>query len=45
MWSDDYSVNPIESLLENGAEFIINISCSPWTCGKITSDTGWFGSD
>ncbi len=34
MWSDDYSVKPIESLLENGAEFIINISCSPWTWRK-----------
>ncbi len=34
MWSDDYSVNPIEILLANGAEFIINISCSPWTWRK-----------
>lgn len=34
MWSDDYTIKPIESLLENGAEFIINISCSPWTWRK-----------
>ncbi|PWN06483.1 NAD(+) synthase [Rhodohalobacter mucosus] len=34
MWSDDYSIHPIEILLDNGAEFIINISCSPWTWRK-----------
>ena len=34
MWSDDYSIHPIELLLANGAEFIINISCSPWTWRK-----------
>jgi NAD+ synthase (glutamine-hydrolysing) len=34
MWSDDYSIYPIEILLNNGAEFIINISCSPWTWRK-----------
>lgn len=34
MWSDDYSVDPVEILLANGAEFIINISCSPWTWRK-----------
>lgn len=34
MWSDDYTVNPIEILLKNGAEMIVNISCSPWTWRK-----------
>lgn len=34
MWSDDYTVNPIDILLENGAETIINLSCSPWTWRK-----------
>lgn len=34
MWSDDYSIHPIEILLDKGAEFIINISCSPWTWRK-----------
>ncbi|MFW5761265.1 MAG: nitrilase-related carbon-nitrogen hydrolase, partial [Cyclobacteriaceae bacterium] len=34
MWNDDYTLNPIQTLLENGAEFIVNISCSPWTWRK-----------
>ena len=34
MWSDDYSLAPIEILLNKGAEFIVNISCSPWTWRK-----------
>lgn len=34
MWSDDYTVNPIDILLENGSEVIINLSCSPWTWRK-----------
>ncbi|SHG24298.1 NAD+ synthase (glutamine-hydrolysing) [Fodinibius roseus] len=34
MWSDDYTIDPIETLLNNGAECIINISCSPWTWRK-----------
>ncbi|AVR46236.1 NAD(+) synthase [Christiangramia fulva] len=34
MWSQDYSISPIDLILENGAEFIINISCSPWTWRK-----------
>lgn len=34
MWSNDYSINPVEILAENGAETIINISCSPWTWRK-----------
>ncbi len=34
MWSQDYSISPIDIILENGAEFIINISCSPWTWRK-----------
>ncbi|MFA9391385.1 MAG: NAD(+) synthase [Prolixibacteraceae bacterium] len=34
MWSDDYTVNPIDILLENGSEVIVNLSCSPWTWRK-----------
>lgn len=34
MWSDDYTINPIELLLEKGSEVIINLSCSPWTWRK-----------
>lgn len=34
MWSDDYSVNPIDLLLANGAEALVNLSCSPWTWRK-----------
>lgn len=34
MWSDDYLVNPTEILADNGAEIVINLSCSPWTINK-----------
>ncbi len=34
MWSDDYTVNPIDILLENGSDVIVNLSCSPWTWRK-----------
>ncbi len=34
MWSDDYSVNPIETLLSKNAELLVNLSCSPWTWRK-----------
>lgn len=34
MWSDDYTIDPIDILLKNGADVIINISCSPWTWRK-----------
>lgn len=35
MWSDDYQeIDPIEILVQNGAEMIIDLSCSPWTLGK-----------
>lgn len=34
MWNDDYTLNPIQTLLDNGAEFIVNLSCSPWTWRK-----------
>lgn len=36
MWTDDYSVNPSEILVNNGAEIIVNLSCSPWTWRKNT---------
>jgi NAD+ synthase (glutamine-hydrolysing) len=34
MWSDDYTINPIDILLKKGSEIIVNISCSPWTWRK-----------
>ncbi|MBK8806579.1 MAG: NAD(+) synthase [Bacteroidales bacterium] len=34
MWSDDYSINPIDILLQKNADVIINLSCSPWTWRK-----------
>ncbi len=34
MWSDDYSTNPSKILVQNGAEILVNISCSPWTARK-----------
>ena len=39
LWCRDYrykgeSVNPTNKFLENGADYIINISASPWTHGK-----------
>jgi NAD+ synthase (glutamine-hydrolysing) len=34
MWSDDYTLNPIDVLLENGADVLVNLSCSPWTWRK-----------
>lgn len=34
MWSDDYSVSPVEVLLNKGADLIVDISCSPWTLRK-----------
>lgn len=34
MWSDDYTINPIDVLLKKEAEVIVNISCSPWTWRK-----------
>ncbi len=34
MWSDDYNINPGKILVQNGAEILINLSCSPWTYRK-----------
>lgn len=34
MWHMDYPVSPIEILAANGADIIINVSCSPWTWQK-----------
>lgn len=34
MWSDDYTINPIDILVNNGSQIIINISASPWTWRK-----------
>jgi NAD+ synthase (glutamine-hydrolysing) len=34
MWSDDYTINPIDILLTKGTDLIVNISSSPWTWRK-----------
>jgi len=34
MWCDDYAFNPTHILVENGAQIIVNLSCSPWTWRK-----------
>ncbi len=34
MWHEDYAHNPTLALVENGAELIVNLSCSPWTWQK-----------
>jgi NAD+ synthase (glutamine-hydrolysing) len=34
MWDMDYCVKPAKSLCDNGAEILINLSCSPWTWQK-----------
>ncbi len=34
MWDENYFLKPIEILVENGANLIVNISASPWTWQK-----------
>ncbi len=39
LWCEDYrtsgqALNPTKMLIENGAQYIVNISASPWTFGK-----------
>ncbi|MFA6097050.1 MAG: NAD(+) synthase [Candidatus Paceibacterota bacterium] len=34
MWHEDYPYNPTESLVQNGAEIVFNLSASPWTWQK-----------
>jgi NAD+ synthase (glutamine-hydrolysing) len=34
MWDMDYSVKPVKALCDNGAEFLINLSCSNWSWRK-----------
>ncbi len=34
MWSSDYAVDPSKELVKNGANILVNISCSPWTIQK-----------
>ena len=34
MWSDDYTINPIDILLKYNPDVIVNLSCSPWTWRK-----------
>lgn len=34
MWQADYLIKPIDILVKNGSDIILNLSCSPWTLGK-----------
>lgn len=34
MWCDDYVSSPTKILIKNGAEMVVNLSCSPWTWRK-----------
>ncbi len=34
MWCDDYSANPTQTLVQNGADVILDLSSSPWTWRK-----------
>jgi NAD+ synthase (glutamine-hydrolysing) len=34
MWDGDYHLKPAVVLKENGAEVLLNLSCSPWSRGK-----------
>ncbi len=34
MWDENYLIKPIEILVKNGAEMVVNISASPWTWQK-----------
>jgi NAD+ synthetase len=42
-WDKDYSIKPIKTYADNGAELIINISGSPFTIGKNGSRNKTFG--
>ncbi len=33
-WDDDYAFSPIKVLCEKGAQWILNLSCSPFSLGK-----------
>lgn len=37
LWDDDYQHKPALFCKQNHADIIINISCSPWTCGKTSA--------
>lgn len=34
MWDDDYAQKPAMNLAQNGADILINLSCSPWSWRK-----------
>lgn len=36
-WDYDYELSPMSMLVENGAQLLINLSCSPYTKGKNDS--------
>ena len=40
VWHEDYPVNPTEELVKLGAEYIFNLSASPYSFGKYHSRNG-----
>ena len=42
-WDADYNIKPMNILKKNGAEIILNLSCSPFTLGKNNSRNRVFG--
>ena len=42
-WSDDYELAPIQLLTEQGVDFFVNISSSPYTLGKNDKRNRVFG--
>ena len=42
-WSDDYDMAPVEILAQQGVDFLVNISASPYTLGKNGKSHRVFG--
>jgi len=43
-WDRDYTTKPIKSFCDNGANLILNLSCSPFTTGKNIARDRTFGA-
>lgn len=43
-WDTDYTIHPIKEMSSMGVDFIVNISCSPYTYGKNSKRNRVFGS-
>lgn len=43
-WDSDYDIKPMDRAAENGAQIIVNLSCSPFTTGKNLSRDRRFGA-